>query len=556
MVGRSSLSLLVFGSLALAMGCGSSTSSGLARTGSGSSGGDGSSDSDGGLAIGTDPSLDDGGTDPVGGVASCAQAAAAKAYVGCDFWPTPVANAVWSTFDFAAVVANASPTTVSVTVTGPNNFSQTVSVAAHALQPIYLPWVQSLKGGDADECGAPPSITSSVLARKGAYHLVTTAPVTVYQFNALEYKGEGGPAGKNWSSCPGNRSCPDNFGPVGCFSFSNDASLLLPSSAMTGNYRVVGSNSASFSSSYVAITATQDNTTVQIKIGAHGNVLSGGSIAALQAGGTGNYTLNAGDVVELFTSMTESADLSGSVITASAPVQVVSGVPCITVPSGSPACDHVEESVFPAETLGKDYVVTVPTGPTDRPVGHVVRLVGNVDGTNLQWTGTRPAGAPSTINAGQVVDLGRVNKDFRVTGDNAFGIATLMLGGSIVDPTAADQSKGDPSMSFPASVEQYRDSYIFLAPTDYDVNVVDVVYPPAAEGTLKLDGVLVTSTGVDIPNSGHKVMRLRLANTNGGAHELTAGAKVGIQVSGYGSYTSYQYPGGLNLKLIAPPPIR
>ena len=77
MFARTSLSLLVFGSLALAMGCGSSTSSGLARTGSGSSGGDGSSDSDGGLAIGTDPSLDDGGTDPVGGVASCAQAAAA-----------------------------------------------------------------------------------------------------------------------------------------------------------------------------------------------------------------------------------------------------------------------------------------------------------------------------------------------------------------------------------------------------------------------------------------------------------------------------------------------
>ena len=32
-----------------------------------------------------------------------------------------------------------------------------------------------------------------------------------------------------------------NFGAtVGCFSFSNDASLLLPSSAWTGNYRVTG----------------------------------------------------------------------------------------------------------------------------------------------------------------------------------------------------------------------------------------------------------------------------------------------------------------------------
>jgi hypothetical protein len=29
---------------------------------------------------------------------------------------------------------------------------------------------------------------------------------------------------------------------------------------------------------------------------------------------------------------------------------------------------------------------------------------------------------------------------------------------------------------------------------------------------------------------------------------------VGIQVLGYGLYTSYQYPGGLNLEIIAPPP--
>ncbi len=28
---------------------------------------------------------------------------------------------------------------------------------------------------------------------------------------------------------------------------------------------------------------------------------------------------------------------------------------------------------------------------------------------------------------------------------------------------------------------------------------------------------------------------------------LTASAPVGIQVLGYGAYTSYQYPGGLNL---------
>jgi hypothetical protein len=35
---------------------------------------------------------------------------------------------------------------------------------------------------------------------------------------------------------------------------------------------------------------------------------------------------------------------------------------------------------------------------------------------------------------------------------------------------------------------------------------------------------------------------------------LVSDKPVGLQVMGYGSYTSYQYPGGLNLGLIAPPP--
>ena len=38
-----------------------------------------------------------------------------------------------------------------------------------------------------------------------------------------------------------------------------------------------------------------------------------------------------------------------------------------------------------------------------------------------------------------------------------------------------------------------------------------------------------------------------------GAHVLVSDKEVGLQVIGYGFATSYQYPGGLNLKGIAPP---
>ena len=53
----------------------------------------------------------------------------------------------------------------------------------------------------------------------------------------------------------------------------------------------------------------------------------------------------------------------------------------------------------------------------------------------------------------------------------------------------------------------------------------------------------------------YAVYRVALAaGANGGAHLLEASEPVGLQVIGYGRFTSYQYPGGLNLNLIAPPP--
>ena len=61
------------------------------------------------------------------------------------------------------------------------------------------------------------------------------------------------------------------------------------------------------------------------------------------------------------------------------------------------------------------------------------------------------------------------------------------------------------------------------------------------------------TTNATVIGDGYGVTRYGL-DANAGAHVLLASAPVGLQVMGYGQYTSYQYPGGLNLKQIAPPP--
>ncbi|MCS6898781.1 MAG: hypothetical protein RMJ98_03545, partial [Myxococcales bacterium] len=221
---------------------------------------------------------------------TCEGAAALKSYVGCDYWPTVVANAAWDIFDYAVIVANAGDASAEIKVTRGNQLVATATVAPNSLEKIYLPWVNELKGGQADNCGSPPALTKTVGVVSGAYHLVSSRPVTVYQFNALQYKGAGGPPGKSWASCPGNTTCPSALQPLGCFSFSNDASLLLPSTALTGNYRVTmpagqpnpftGGNGA-----YFTVTGTQNGTVVKVQLSPAGAIRAGAGIPATSAGG-------------------------------------------------------------------------------------------------------------------------------------------------------------------------------------------------------------------------------------------------------------------------------
>ncbi len=497
---------------------------------------------------------------PEGDPTTCEEAAINRSYLGCEFWPTVTPNPVWEVFDFAVVVTNPGATAADVMVTGPNGFNQNATVAPGGLTRIFLPWVSQLKGPEFNSCGSSQLFASSGIVNQGAYQLVSSRPVSVYQFSPLEYKTSGGPPGKSWAGCLGDTPCAmAGNAPIGCFSFSNDASLLLPTTALTGNYRITGIRSGAQTmgigmSAFCSITAFEDGTDVTMQVSQTGNVLVGSGVDATGPGQTLLLPLLKGDVVRILGASGSASDLSGTVVQSTKPIQIICGIPCGQNPDGAQACDHMEEAVFPAETFGKRYVVTAPSGPllaTAAP--YSVRFFGNVDGTTLSYNPS-VAGAPTTLNAGEVVELTTTTKDFEVTSSQPFAVGMVQQGASIVDPThGAPVQKGDPAFSFATAVEQYRKSYVFLAPDDYDVNFVDVV---AQTGTqLVLDGQSVTASSQAIGTSGFDVWRVKLtAGQNGGAHRLTANAPMGIQVIGYGAYTSYQYPGGLDLRAIAPPP--
>jgi hypothetical protein len=233
----------------------------------------------------------------------------------------------------------------------------------------------------------------------------------------------------------------------------------------------------------------------------------------------------------------------------------------------------MEETVLPAEVLGNKYVVVPPTTPNGNAVGHVVRIYGNVDNTHLTYTGTKPTGAPDTINAGDMVQIPplptgqpagsclaaadhcMVSDPFVVSGDQPFAVASFMVGGTLQMPgTDAMTSQGDPAMTMEVTPQQFRKQYTFLAPKDYLENFADVIVPTGGDVTLDGMPVSMAPTAVD---SDWGFVRLKLDNSGNGVHTLTTtnANGLGLQVAGFGYATSYYYPGGLNLIHISPPPV-
>src|SRR5690348_11563662 len=112
-----------------------------------------------------------------------------QSYIGCDYYATVTGNAVGNEFNFAVAISNTGAAQADITIDGgglttPINLAvQPGSVATQA-----LPWIHQLKfctGPTSSDCLSPPVRGANVV--DGGYHLRATVPVTVYQFNPLEY---------------------------------------------------------------------------------------------------------------------------------------------------------------------------------------------------------------------------------------------------------------------------------------------------------------------------------------------------------------------------------
>ncbi len=488
--------------------------------------------------------------EPDGCKGACAPPQVTTSYIGCDYYPTVTLNPVWSGFDFAVAISNASDAPADVIITRGADTVRELEIGVDALEVVPLPWIEALKGGDQDACQVPPEPGDSRVVQDGAYRLRSNRPVTVYQLSPLQY--ELGSADDVPAGCPVGTACPGGI--VGeCLSYSNDASLLLPATALTGDYTVVSWPSQGNTASFFTVTATADDT--RVLLDGRGSYRPGGGV---DRAGKGAVSLDRGDVLQVLASHGDDADdASGSLVQADKPVQVIGGHSCANIPDATTgACDHLEEALFPTQILGTDYVVSYPAAVASESP-HVLRILAVKPDTRIEFEPAvvepimlGPDSPPYELRLGSfngtAPDDAEAPIDVRVTGDKPILIAQYMQG-----QTSVPSGAGDPSMSLAVPIAQYRTAYTFTASTSYDSNFVNVI---AKIGTAtELDGEPLDGDARDVGDSDYQVIRARLPAGGSGVHRIDGDDAFGLVVYGYGRFTSYMYPGGLDLRRITVP---
>ena len=466
-----------------------------------------------------------------GCVNACLVDAGKGANVGCEFY------AVWldqvdagpssPTNAMAITVANTRSTAAQVVVTDPaGNLIAERDVPPSGLVRIDLP----VSGFRARGTRIAPQ----------SFRIQATGPVTVHQFNP-----------------------PDNQG-----QYSNDASLLLPVSALGTDYVSIGwptAFSPGFSNrSMVAVVAVAGGVT-EVTVRPRSGIAAGGGQPALSANQVHRYQLDQGEVLYLQSeaaTLVQERDLTGTLVTADQPVGVFSAHQCAFVTPQYPWCDHLEQQLIPTRAWGTSYV-----GAKFRPRGNepdYYRLVALDDNTQIT---TQPAISNvngRTLRSGEAITFS-TRESFLLEATQRVQLAQFMVASNYgcQVPAANDgqtagcaipricgagsqddasRGIGDPAFLLGIPTRQYITDYTFLVPNQYARNHISII--SRAEAVLTFNGVDVSAPAQPIAGTPWVVRHM---DVDPGVHRLTSDTPAGLNVYGYDCEVSYAYPGGMNV---------
>ncbi|MEE2755753.1 MAG: IgGFc-binding protein, partial [Myxococcota bacterium] len=366
------------------------------------------------------------------------------------------------------------------------------------------------------------------------------------------------------------------FSPYCCnYSFSNDASLLLPTAALGVKYRFLGvpvhmirgpfGDVQEGGKAMAAVVSPKDNNRVTVQMPAGLVILPDSTGRVAQAGDSVEVNMDEQDVLLVMASgQSNQRDLSGALIESQYPVAVFSAHLCSYYPENLSACDHLQEQLFPMSTWGTSFQLVPPAERNRNWATEVIywKFVAGDQVTRFQlglpfnqlnavspgfelvsYCGNFLEG-PDTfvLRPGQTCEFG-TKRSVQVVSDQPAMVMGIIAGQEATGLLNFGSRAGDPAIFLVPPDQQYRRDYTFLAPDTYFRDYVTVVTTPGNE--IQLDGQLVSLNDA-LPVGGSNFVFKHVALTDG-PHQMTARSPFGIVVYAYDDFVSYAFTGGLNL---------
>ncbi len=529
-------------------------------------------------------------------VNGCEAAVAHRSNVGCEYWAVDLDNAYDSGISaagqqFAVVVSNPSTNveafvTVEICHRQPCSDEANLEVVAEAVVNRRDLEIFELEQREVDGVQGDFENEPGTALGPRAFRVSSSWPIIAYQFNPLQ----------NYDV------------------FSNDASLLLPTSALDTRYtilswpqtiaRVPGDSNVDRGDdfpAFVTIVGVDDDTSVTVETTA--NIVPSGESPPLvphtRVGETLVATIHRFDVLNLETGYHDGspaflADFTGTVVESSAPVAVFAGVEATDVPIWETvaerlaAADHLEQQQWPDRTLGFSYVVAhtprrtqalAATGAVVTPLAREpewYRIMALRDGTIVETT--LPDHPVIDLDALEYVTL-RSETHFIVRANQPVNVGQF-VGGQDTTGIPWTFPGGDPAFILVPPIEQWRAGYVFLTPNAYMFDFLMVAVGRDQASLVELDGQSVSTLpacsreradglppddpsvpdyyvitcALSAPEWDPELRAVVPGLQNDVPHEVYVrggGSRgIGIIVYGFDRYVSYGYAGGTDLRLI------
>ncbi|MCB9538138.1 MAG: IgGFc-binding protein [Myxococcales bacterium] len=355
------------------------------------------------------------------------------------------------------------------------------------------------------------------------------------------------------------------------YSFSNDASTLLPLNVLGRRHRFVGVPAFNPPGDLprvptLAVAAPGDGVLVDVRLPPGVTVRPDPQRTFVVEGARLQVRLNTHEVLYLQGTPggpDGPTDLTGTEIDSSAPVAVFSGHPCANYPADRAGCDHLEVQLPPRTTWGTRFAL----GPPPRRSAHpdergYWKLVADDLPARLTFTPSfaeRPPAGPGyagevpcadllegaevLLEVGQSCVVGSA-APWDVTGDAPFAVLGLVSGQDTTGAAAPFGARaGDPAAFVAAPIAHWATRYDFAVPPTVARNHLVLVSAP--DNPLRLDDQAIDlASGVRTPSGEHVYLTV---SVSAGAHRLVGVRPFSAVWVGYDDFVGVARTLGLDL---------